>query len=93
MMPDEAVEAAAEAINEFAARYVGVLDPVPLKDMSLLDRERARGEARAALEAAAPYIIAGYIREMNLRAIAYELETPLLFKKGTDAPNPYRSQA
>lgn len=56
MIPDEAVEAAAEAINMFAAKYVGVLDPVPLNDMSWLDREHALGEARAALEAAAPYL-------------------------------------
>ena len=41
----------------------------------------SRREMQAALEAAAPYIIAGYIRETNLKAIAYELETPLLFKK------------
>lgn len=56
MIPNEAVEAAADAINVYGAKYVGVLDPVPLKDMSLPDREYALGEARAALEAAAPYI-------------------------------------
>lgn len=56
-VPQEAIEAAAEAINKFAAKYVGVLDPVPLKDMNLLDREHALGEARAALEAAAPYML------------------------------------
>lgn len=57
-IPDEAIEAAAEAINIFAAKYVGVLDPVPLNDMSRLDREHALGEAKAALEAAAPILLA-----------------------------------
>lgn len=56
--PDEAVEAAADAINRYAAKYVGG-GTVPLKDMSLLDREYALGEARAALEAAAPFILRG----------------------------------
>lgn len=38
-------------------------------------------EARLILEAAAPDIIAGYFREMNLKAIACEIETPLLSKR------------
>ena len=43
----------------------------------LSDRE----EALLILEAAAPHIIAGHFREMNLKAIAHELENPIQFRK------------
>ena len=66
-IPDEAVEAAHRAWREQNT------EPGTIFEYNL----------RAALEAAAPYIIAGYIREMNLKAIAYELETPLRSKSET----------
>jgi hypothetical protein len=67
---DEAVEAAHRAICEDDLEYC-------------LDW---RGKCVKAVEAAAPHMLAGFIREGNLRAIAHELETPLLFNK--DSPNP-----
>jgi hypothetical protein len=36
---------------------------------------------RTLLTAAAPYIIAGHFREINLKAIAHEIENPLQLRK------------
>ena len=90
MISDEAIEAAAEAINKFAAKYVGVLDPVPLNDMSWLDREHALGEARAALEAAAPFIAAATLDEAADRAEERELDhiTPRALRRRAKSYRP-----
>jgi len=69
MIPDEAVEAAAWALRD--AFDWGV--------------DGFEEQAKRALEAAAPHIIAAHFREINRKAIAHEIETPLQFKK--DAPD------
>lgn len=66
MISDEAVEAAANAISECAGmRFDGFWSRV--EDLEPEDREYALTEARAALEAAMPFIAPGMTTEWGVR--------------------------
>jgi hypothetical protein len=80
-IPDEAVEAAAKAlVNADAGHsWLGWEDLPPLR------QERSRGQARAALEAAAPYTLEGVWNRGFTEGIKCE--------RGQVPTNPYRSQA
>lgn len=70
-IPDEAIEAAANAISECSGmRFDGFWSRI--EDLEPEDREYALTEARAAIEAAAPHIAAQALRDASE---AYPLET------------------
>jgi hypothetical protein len=92
VVPEEAVEAAANAISECSGmRFDGFWSRV--EDLEPEDREYALTEARAALEAAAPFIAAkawdeGYSAG---KRVMVEVMSPTHF--ATEKPNPHRAAA
>lgn len=82
-IPDEAVEAAAFELykDDWWGKPTAWPDP-PFADDATLEDYKADylKTARAALEAAAPFMRQAFFLESNLKAIAEELATPFNFR-------------